>query len=70
MTGHCWQFSPRFKFDVAMQLLRGEKRIGELCREHQLKDSLVYGWRDELLERGLQVYSGVATRSTTNGGNA
>jgi transposase len=50
------QFSPQFKFDVVMQLLTHEKTITELCREHQLKDSLVYRWRDELLARGPNVY--------------
>ena len=50
------QFSAQFKFEIVMQLLRSEKTISELCREHQLKDSLVYRWRDELLARGPQVY--------------
>jgi transposase len=50
------QFTGQFKFDVVVQLLKGEKTITELCREHQLKDSLVYRWRDELLARGPQVY--------------
>jgi transposase-like protein len=43
-----------------MQLVKGEKTITELCREHQLKDSLVYRWRDELLARGPQVYEKAA----------
>ncbi len=50
------QFTGQFKFDVVLQLLKGEKTITELCREHQLKDSLIYRWRDELLARGPQVY--------------
>jgi transposase-like protein len=50
------QFAPEFKFQVVLQLLSGAKSITELCREHQLKDSLVYRWRDELLARGPQVY--------------
>ncbi len=49
-------FAPEFKFQVVLQLLSGAKSISELCREHQLKDSLVYRWRDELLARGPQVY--------------
>ena len=50
------QFTPEFKFQVVVQLLSGAKSITELCREHELKDSLVYRWRDELLARGPQVY--------------
>lgn len=56
MSRRVRQFSGEFKFDVVMQLLTGSKTITELCREHQLKDSLVYRWRDELLARGAQVY--------------
>ena len=51
------QFSGEFKFNIVMQLLTGSRSITELCREHQLKDSLVYRWRDELLARGPQVYN-------------
>ncbi len=50
------QFTADFKFDVVLQLVSGAKPISELCREHDLKDSLVYRWRDELLARGAQVY--------------
>lgn len=59
------QFSPQFKFDIVMQLLTHEKTITELCREHQLKDSLVYRWRDELLARGPNVYGRDAGDPTT-----
>jgi transposase-like protein len=59
------QFSPQFKFDVVMQLLTHEKTITELCREHQLKDSLVYRWRDELLARGPNVYGRDADNPAT-----
>src|SRR5512144_2854945 len=50
------QFSPQFKFEVVMQLLTHQKTITELCREHQLKDSLVYRWRDEFLARAALVF--------------
>ena len=60
------QFSAQFKFEIAMQLLRGQKTITELCREHQLKDGVVYRWRDELLARGPQVYE----RAAGQGGSA
>jgi transposase-like protein len=51
------KFTPEFKFDVVVQLLNGSKSITELCREHELRDSMVYRWRDELLARGPQVYA-------------
>ena len=54
------QFSGEFKFNIVLQLLTGARAITELCREHQLKDSLVYRWRDELLARGPQVYARAA----------
>jgi transposase len=48
-----------------MQLLTHEKTITELCREHQLKDSLVHRWRDELLARGPNVYGRDADNPAT-----
>ncbi len=50
------EFTPEFKFQVVLQLMSGAKSITELCREHQLRDTLVYRWRDELLARGPQVF--------------
>jgi transposase len=40
-------FSREFKLQVARQAHSGEKRIAQLCREHQLCQTLVRRWRDQ-----------------------
>ena len=48
--------SAEFKTQVVLAYLSGEKTVAELCREHQLKDTLVYRWKDEFLARASQVF--------------
>jgi transposase-like protein len=51
------QFSPDFKFDAVMELLRGQKPVVQICRERQIKDTLLYKWRDAFLARAPDVFS-------------
>jgi transposase len=41
-------FSREFKLEVVRQLTSGEKRPSQLCREHQLAESLLGRWREEV----------------------
>src|SRR5205085_6459179 len=45
-------FSREFKLQIARQLVRGEKRLAQLCREHGLCQTLVRRWRDQYEEAG------------------
>lgn len=49
-------FSPEFKVQVVLDLLTGARSPSEICREHQIKDSLLYRWKQEFLERAPQVF--------------
>jgi transposase len=49
-------FTPEFKAQVVLQVLSGTKSIAEVCREHQLKDSVFYRWRDEFLQNAAKVF--------------
>jgi len=44
-------FTPEFKAQVVLDLLRGERSQAELCRLHQLSASLLALWKDAFLER-------------------
>jgi transposase-like protein len=44
-------FTPEFKAQVVLDLLRGERPHAELCRLHQLSPSLLALWKDAFLER-------------------
>ena len=45
-------FDREFKLQVVRQLLGGEKRLSQLCREHQLSVTLVRRWKEQYEEEG------------------
>jgi putative transposase len=45
-------FSREFKLDIVRQLISGEKRLAQLCREHHLCETLVRRWREQYEARG------------------
>ena len=40
------------KFAIVFEGLREKKSVAEICREHQISESLYYRWRDKFLEAG------------------
>ena len=50
------RFSPEFKVRVVLEVLTKERSAAEICRTHQIKDSLLYRWKQEFLERASQVF--------------
>lgn len=45
-------FDREFKVQVVRQLLGGEKRLAQLCREHQLSATLVRRWKEQYEAQG------------------
>jgi transposase len=41
-----------FKLMVAREIMRGERRPAQVCREHGLNQSMVIRWRHEVEARG------------------
>jgi len=41
-----------FKLEVCQQIARGEKRPAQICREHEVANSLLARWRKEYEEYG------------------
>src|SRR5690348_8621471 len=50
-------FSRDFKLTVVRQLASGEKRPAQVCREHNLSNSMVSRWRQEYEARGEEAFS-------------
>jgi transposase len=50
-------FSPEFKFQIVLEVLTGAKRPSEVCREHQICDSVLSRWRKQFLEQGPQIFT-------------
>ena len=45
-------FSREFKLQVARQLVTGEKRLAQVCREHDLCQTLARRWREQYEQDG------------------
>jgi putative transposase len=49
-------FTPEFKAEVVLALLRGEQSHAELCRVHQLSPNLLTLWKQTFLNRLALVF--------------
>lgn len=50
------KFTAAFKFEVVRQLKAGEKRLAQLCREHDLDQGMVRDWRETVEKRGADAF--------------
>jgi transposase-like protein len=48
------------KMAIVLEGIKGQKSVAEICREHQISQTLFYRWRDRFLE--------AAQRGLANGG--
>jgi transposase len=46
------------KIEIVLAGLRGDRTVREVCREHEISDTLFYSWRDKLIEGGLRRWPG------------
>jgi transposase len=51
------------KIAIVLAGLRGDRSVKEVCREHQISDTLFYSWRDKLLEGGREALAGKDERN-------
>ncbi len=57
------KFTPQQKLELVMASWRGEKSIAELCREHDIADSLLRKWREQFLTAGAERLEGRQERT-------
>ena len=49
-------YSAQFKLKMATQIVSGARTVADLSREYQIKDSVLYRWRDEFLSRAGLIF--------------
>ena len=59
-------YSAEEKIRVALDGLRGEETIAELCRHEGIAQSLYYSWSKEFLEAGKKRLAGDTARQATS----
>ena len=52
------QFSAEFKARVVLEVLSGQKRAAEVCREQQLKPDLLSRWKADFVTQAATVFTG------------
>jgi transposase len=51
-------FSVQKKLEIVLAGLRGDVSVKDLCRQHQIAETLYYSWREKLLEGGKVALAG------------
>ena len=46
------KFTAQQKLEIVLAGLRGDQSVRDVCREHEIAETLYYAWRDKLLEGG------------------
>ena len=44
------KFTASQKLEIVLAGLRGERTVKDVCREHEIAETLYHAWRDKLLE--------------------
>ena len=57
------KFTAQQKTEIVLASLRGPKTIAELCREHDIADSLLRKWREQFLAAGAERLHGKTDRT-------
>ena len=57
------KWSPEQKAEIVLAGLRGDRSVRDVCREHDVSETLYYGWRDKLLEGGTEALRSARERA-------
>ena len=62
-TRKYWKFTAQQKTEIVLASLRGPKSMAELCREHEIAESLLRKWREQFLAVGAERLQGKTERT-------
>lgn len=51
------RYSPKFKFQVVMELLQGDKTAAQIAKAYGVHPNTVNNWKRHLLENGAEAYA-------------
>lgn len=57
------KFTAQQKLELVLASWRGERSITEICREHDISESLLRRWREQVLEAGAERFAAGEQRS-------
>ena len=56
MTRKKRDYTAEFKFQLVLKLLTGKQRAVQLCRQHQVSETSLSRWRQQLLDNGAKAF--------------
>ena len=56
------KFTAKQKLGIVLAGLRGERSVRDVCREHEISETLYYRWRDQMIEAGAERLAGKQER--------
>lgn len=51
------RYSPQLKFQVVMELLQGDKTVGQVAKAYGVHPNTASAWKRTLLEKGPEVFA-------------
>lgn len=51
------RYSPKFKFQVVMELLQGEQSVAQIAKAYGVHPNTINNWKQKLFENGAEVFS-------------
>ena len=49
-------YSPKLKLKIALEALKNDKTISQICQEYSVANSQVYKWKKQLLDEGSSIF--------------
>ena len=57
------KFTVSQKAELVLASFRGDRSIAEICREHDISETLLRRWRDQMVEAGMERFASGQDRS-------
>ena len=51
------KWSSAMKFEIALQTLKNDMPLNEICNKYEIAPGQVHAWKKQLLEQGAQVFN-------------
>jgi len=55
-----------FKFKIALEVLKGDRTLGDICREHNISPSVAHKWKNHLKSYGIEIFNIKSNNSSVN----
>src|SRR4051794_8799554 len=57
------KFTAQQKAELVFASFRGDRSVAEICREHDISETLLRRWRDQMVDAGLERFAAGQDRS-------